>query len=264
MFDRKCLDGKIAIVTGGGSGIGRGTAIILARYGAKVVVANNKNISAGNETVDIIKDEGGYALFFRCDVSKYQEINLLIKETEKAYGGIDIMFANAGITKYFNLEDMEVSDIDDILNINLRGALLCAKLSIPALKKRKGGSILFCSSVLSTIGFPGCVAYSATKAGLIGAARTLANELGEFNIRVNVVSPGTINTPMLENDFSGMNTEQADDFREKVCRGNSLLRIGEPEEIGETVAWLCSDSASYITGQNIFVDGGFTAVKRWA
>ncbi len=199
----KQLQGKVAVVTGAGAGIGRGSAMVLARAGARVVV-NDIDAESGAETVRRINEAGGEATFIRADVAKNDEVKSLVTQTEQAYGGLDIMFANAGITNYVDLEDMEESEMDRILGINLKGALLCAKYSIGIMKKRGGGSIVFCSSVLNTIGFPQCVVYSSTKAGMVGAARTLAVEIGKYNIRVNVVSPGTINTPMLERDMVDM------------------------------------------------------------
>jgi len=258
----KVLENKVAIVTGSGSGIGKGAALSLAQAGAKVVVANRTR-QTGEETVRLIKEEGCEAVFFPADVTDYKSVESLIEETERYYGKLDIMFANAGITNYVELEKVTEEQMDEILNTNLKGALLCAKLSIPAIRKSGGGSIIFCSSVLRTIGFPGCVVYSATKAGLIGAARTLAVEVGGYNIRVNVVSPGTIDSPMLDKDMADMNTEEAEDFKNSVRRANALGRIGNPSEIGEAVVWLCSDASSYVTGNNLCVDGGFTAVKRF-
>ena len=252
---------KTAIVTGAGSGIGRGSAIVLASAGARVVVGDI-DTEAGQETVRRIEEGGGEAIFVRADVTKNDEVSSLIARVEQAYGGLDIMFANAGITHYIDLEEMEESQMDRILDINLKGALLCARHSVPVMKNRSGGSIVFCSSVLNTIGFPQCVVYSATKAGMVGAARTLAVEVGKYNIRVNCVSPGTINTPMLARDVADMNLRGDKDFLQRLCQANALGRVGEPEEVGNAVVWLCSDEARYVTGQNLYVDGAFTAVKR--
>ncbi len=255
------LRDKVAIVTGAGAGIGRGSAIVLARAGARVLVSDI-GADAGEETVRRIERAGGEAIFVRADVSKNDEVRSLIARAEQAYGGLDIMFANAGITHYIELEEIKESEMDRILNINLKGALLCAKYSVPLMKERGAGSIVFCSSVLNTIGFPQCVVYSATKAGMVGAARTLAVEVGKYNIRVNCVSPGTINTPMLAHDVVDMNMKGNKDFLQRICQANALGRVGEPEEVGNAVAWLSSDEASYVTGQNLYVDGAFTAVKR--
>ena len=259
----KQLQGKVAIVTGGGSGIGRGSAIRLARAGALVVVSNDRNIEAGNETVDSIKDAGGEAVFIRADVSKNDDVKQLVMKTKDIYGGLDIMFANAGITNYIELEKMNETELDHMLDVNLMGSLLGAQHAIPLMKRRGGGSIIFCSSVLSIIGNPGCVVYSATKAGQIGAARTLAVEVGKFNIRVNCVCPGTISTPMQDRDSKNVNANNEEELQKKLCEANALGRIGKPEDVGNAVVWLCSDESSYVTGTSLFIDGAFTAVKRF-
>jgi NAD(P)-dependent dehydrogenase (short-subunit alcohol dehydrogenase family) len=254
------LEGKVAVVTGAGSGIGRGSAIVLARAGARIVV-NDIDADSGAETVNLIREAGREATFIHADVGRSDAVRLLVAQTEEAYGRLDIMFANAGISNYVDLEDMTEADFERMLDTNLKGFLLCAKHAIPAMKRAGGGSIVFCSSVLNTIGFPQCVVYSATKAGMIGASRSLAVEVGKYNIRVNVVSPGTMNTPMLARDIADMNVNEAENYLQKVRNANALGRLGEPEDIGNAVVWLSSEEASYVTGVNIFVDGAFTAVK---
>lgn len=255
------LMGKTAIVTGAGAGIGRGSAIVLARAGARVVVGDIDG-EAGAQTVRLIEEAGGEAVFVRADVAKDKDVRSLVAKAEEAYGGLDIMYANCGITHYIDLVDMDEAQMDRVLGINLKGALLCAKHSIKPMKKRGGGSIVFCSSALNTIGFSQCVVYASTKAGLIGAARTLAVEVGKYKIRVNCVSPGTINTPMLDRDVHDMNMKGDTGFLQRVCEANALGRIGEPEEVGNAVVWLSSDEAGYITGQELRIDGAFTVVKR--
>lgn len=246
------LKGKVAIVTGAAAGIGRGAAQVLAQHGARVVVADIDDKGSA-ETVARITKPGGTACVCHADVTRADQIAALVAFAEKTYGGLDIMHANAGITDYAELESTTEVQMDRVLDLNLRGVLLCARYAIPAMKKRDGGSIVFTSSVLNTIGFPGCVVYSATKAGMVGAARTLAVEVGKHKIRVNCVSPGTINTPMLARDVTDLPAMRA---------ANALGRIGEPEDIGEAVAWLSSDAAGYVTGQNLYVDGAFTALKK--
>jgi len=257
----KRLEGKVAVITGAGSGIGRGSACVMARDGARVVVSDI-NADTGSETVKLIHEAGGEATFVEADVRHSDAVKSLIAQTEDTYGRLDIMYSNAGYTNYVDLEDMTEDDFEDLVNINFRAFLFCAKYSVPAMKRAGGGSIVFCSSVLNTIGFPQCVVYSAAKAGMIGAARTLAVEVGKHNIRVNVVSPGTINTPLLARDMADMNVDEVENYLEKVRNANALGRIGEPEDIGNAVAWLSSEEASYITGNNIYVDGAFTAVKH--
>ena len=255
------LKDKVAIVTGAGSGIGRGSAIVMARDGARMVV-NDINAESGAETVKLIQESGGEATFVGGDMRRSDAVKALVAQTENTYGQLDIMYANAGYTNYTDLEDMTEDEVEEQVDINFRAFLFCAKYSIPAMKRAGGGSIVFCSSVLNTIGFAQCVVYSAAKAGMIGAARTLAVEVGKHNIRVNVVSPGTINTPLLARDMKDMNVDEVENYLENIRNANALGRIGEPEDIGNAVAWLSSEEANYITGNNIYVDGAFTAVKH--
>lgn len=260
MATNRRLQGKVAIVTGAGSGIGRGAAIVLAKEGAEVVVVNDKNIDAGKETERLIKEVGGEATFVRADVRSEVEVSNIVACAEEIYGGLDIMFANAGVTDYRDLVDMSKDDIARIIDINLMGSLLCAKYAIPAMKKRGGGSIVFCSSVLNRIGFPQAVVYGATKAGQVGAVYALASEVGKDNIRVNCISPGTTNTPMVDRDPGALKDPVA--YKKMMAKQNPLGRIAEPEDIGKAVAWISSDEASFITGQDLYIDGGFTSYKR--
>jgi len=257
------LKNKIALVTGGGSGIGRAASILMAREGASVIVSNDKNIQAGKETVEIIKSENNDAAFLRCDVSNSGEVQKLFSNIQEKYGCLDILFANAGITNYIELEEIDESIINSIIDINLKGCLFCAKYAIPLLKKSGRGSIVFCSSVLNMIGLTGAAPYCASKAGIIGIMNALAVELGKYNIRVNCVSPGAINTPMRKMDecFVNENTD-LNKLRQNLCASNALGRIAEPEEVANAVVWLSSEEASYITGANLFIDGAYTVLKR--
>jgi NAD(P)-dependent dehydrogenase (short-subunit alcohol dehydrogenase family) len=173
------------------------------------------------------------------------------------------MHANAAISVYRDFETMTEEDMDAILGLNLRGALLCAQAAIPPMRRRGGGSIVLVSSVQGFQALPGCVVYGATKAGLIRAAQTLAVEVGQHGIRVNAIAPGTIDTPMLARDLEPMGAEAAEAFLEQVRAANALGRIGRPEEIADAVVWLASDESSYVTGTCLTVDGGFLAVKRF-
>jgi len=257
------LKNKIALVTGGGSGIGRAASVLMAREGAFVIVSNDKNIQAGKETVEIIKSENNKASFIRCDVSNSNEVKELFSKILKDHGGLDILFANAGITNYIPLDEMDESIINRIIDVNLKGCLFCAKYAIPLMKKRAKSSIIFCSSVLNRIGLSGAAPYCASKAGIIGIVNALAVELGKYNIRVNSVSPGAINTPMRKMDecFIDENTD-LDRLRQNLCASNALGRIAEPEEVANAVVWLASEDASYITGTDIYIDGAYTVLKR--
>ncbi|RDI73760.1 short-chain alcohol-related dehydrogenase [Gaiella occulta] len=257
------LSGKVAVVTGAGSGIGRGAALALAAAGAQVVV-NDVALDGLEETVAAVRSVGGEAAPSAGDVRVRADVERLVDTAVSTFGGLDVMFANAAVGRYVEFESMSEDDIDWILDIDLKGALLCAQLALPALRARGGGSIVFTSSVQAYTTMPGCVVYGAAKAGLVAAARALAVEVGRHGIRVNAIAPGTIDTPMLERDLSGMNVEEAGSFLDKVRRANALGRIGDVSEIASVLVFLASDAASYVTGTTIVADGGFLAVKAFA
>lgn len=257
------LTGKVAAITGAGSGIGRGAAVALAAAGARIVV--NDAVAEGlDETVSAVRAAGGDVCSSVGDVRVHADVARLVDTAVSSFGGLDIMVANAAVGRYMEFEGMSEDEIDWILDIDLKGALLCAQLALPAMRERGGGSIVFVSSVQAYTTMPGCVVYGAAKAGLVAAARALAVEVGRHGIRVNTIAPGTIDTPMLERDLSGMNLEEADGFLDKVRRANALGRIGDVSEIASVLVFLASDAASYVTGTTIVADGGFLAVKAFA
>jgi len=257
------LAGKVAVVTGAGSGIGRVAAEALAAAGAAVVV--NDVVSDGLEaTLDAVRKVDGEGVASVGDVRNAADVQRMIDLAVSRFGGLDVMFANAAVGRYLEFEAMTEDDIDWILDIDLKGALLCAQRAIPALRARGGGSIVFTTSVQAYTTMPGCVVYGAAKAGLVAAARALSVEVGRHGIRVNSIAPGTIDTPMLERDLAGMNRADADSFLEKVRAANALGRIGDPAEVASVLVFLASDAASYVTGTTIVVDGGFLAVKPFS
>lgn len=256
----KELNGTVAIVTGAGSGLGRGSAFALALAGATVVV-NDVDAGGARETVERIQSAGGQASLEVADVAVLADVERLVAVAEQRHGQLDVMHANAGVEHYEALETTSEFDLDRLLDIDLKGALLCAKAAIPALRRTGGGSIIFTASVQATHSDPGCVSYAAAKAGLIAAARTLAREVGPDGIRVNAISPGTIETPMLLRDLEHFETTEKAEFLQRVRAANTLGRVGTPSEIGDAVVFLASARASYITGTNLVVDGGYTAVK---
>lgn len=256
------LSGKIAIVTGAGSGLGRGSALSLAEAGAAVLV-NDISQRGVDETVAQITAAGGRAIGLVGDTSRTADVKAMIARTVASYGGLDIVHANAGVERYEALETMADVDLELLLDVDLKGVLLCFREAIPELRKRGGGVLLATSSVQATHSLPGCVVYAAAKAGVIAAVRTLAFEVGKDNIRVVSVSPGTIDTPMLTRDLADMNTADAEGFLQRVRNANTLGRIGTPKEIGDVIVYLAGPNASYITATDIVVDGGFTAVKSF-
>jgi NAD(P)-dependent dehydrogenase (short-subunit alcohol dehydrogenase family) len=248
------LQGKIALVTGGGSGIGRATAMRLAKDGAKIMIADY--IAEGGErTVRMIKEAGGDANFVQADVSLTQQVQTMVNKTVETYGRIDCAFNNAGIEGRM-ADTVECSEevFDRTIAINLKGVWLCMKYELPQMLKQGGGSIVNTASVAGLVGFERLPAYNASKHGVVGLTRTAALEYATKNIRVNCVCPGVIRTPMVERllDTRGF-TEQ------ELNAGEPIGRMGKAEEIAEGVAWLLSDASSFVTGHPMVIDGGWVA-----
>ena len=256
------LDGKVALVTGAGSGIGCSAAIALASAGASVVV-NDVTSTGVDETVAKIASRGGVAASAIGDVRVRSDVARAIDVARERFGGLDVVVANAAVSVYEEFEHQSEETIDLVLDTDLKGALFTAQLAIPELKRRGGGSIVFISSVQAYVTLPGCVPYAAAKAGLVAAARALAPEVGRHGIRVNAIAPGTIDTPMLHRDLAGMGPEEAGQFLGKVAAANALGRIGRPDEIADVIVFLASEASGYVTGGSVVVDGGYLAVKTF-
>ena len=255
------MQDKVALVTGGASGIGRVTAQVFAREGAKVIVSTDANIQGAEETVRLIKEAGGEAIFIKCDVSMALEVEAMISEGVETYGSLDYAFNNAGIgpdgkrIKVFPIIDCPEELWDRMLDVNLKGVWLCMKYEIKQMLKQKRGVIVNTSSVGALRPIPGFGPYGASKAGLIVLTKTAALECAPFGIRVNVICPGLTARTQLADNLSNANPEE----REQMLKAVPLGRMGEPEEIAEAVIWLCSDSASFITGHVMPIDGGLAA-----
>jgi NAD(P)-dependent dehydrogenase (short-subunit alcohol dehydrogenase family) len=256
------LSGKVAVVTGAGSGIGKACTVALAAAGASVV-GHDLDEGGLDGTKQAVEAAGGVMSKVVGDVRERDAVAALVERAVSAFGGLDVMVANAAISTYVTFEEMTEETMDIVLDTNLRGALLCAQASIAPMRRRGGGSIVFVSSVQAFVALPGCVPYSATKAGLVAAARALAPEVGRDGIRVNAVAPGTIDTPMLQRDVSGMNLAEADSFLHRVEEANALGRIGTPAEVADVVVFLATDASRYVTGSTVVVDGGYLAVKSF-
>ncbi|WP_396186220.1 SDR family oxidoreductase [Flavobacterium sp.] len=243
---------KVALVTGGSFGIGRATALAFARKGAKVVIAD---WIENEETMNLIENISGNAIFVKCDVSKSDDVKALIEKTIATFGGLDFAFNNAGIEGVSaQTQDCTEENWDKTIAVNLKGIWLCMKYEIPEMLKKGKGAIVNCSSVAGIIGFQGFPAYVASKHGVIGLSKTAALEYAKLGIRVNVVCPGVIQTPMIDR-LTGKKKETIEQFTDLEPLG----RFGEPEEIANTTVWLCSDEASFVTGLAMPVDGGFVA-----
>ena len=250
----KMLDGKVTLVTGGGSGIGRAAALACATEGAKVVIADILT-EGSEETVEMIKKSGGQALFFKTDVSRAEEVEALIKNAVGTYGRLDCAFNNAGIGGGASVTHRADEDHwDRLMNINLKGVWLCMKYEIPQMLEQGGGAIVNTSSVAGLVGMMRTPAYVATKHGVIGLTKTAALEYAAAGIRINAVCPGVIRTPLIDRNVA-THPPLAEHYRNMHPMG----RLGEPEEIAEAAVWLLSDAASFVTGHAMAVDGGLVA-----
>ena len=246
------FENKIALVTGGSSGIGRATALVFAREGAKVVVAD-VGTEGGEETVGMIGENGGDATFLKVDVSRRDEVRSMVNSVVETHGRLDCAFNAAGIEGPVGLGiDYSEEDWDRIIDINLKGVWLCMKYEVPTMLEGGGGAIVNVSSVSGLEGSAMMAAYSASKHGVAGLTRAFANEYGGNGIRVNAVCPGDIDTPMAER----LRAARMEDW------GTGRIPIGRaapPAEVGEVAVWLCSEAASYVNGILMPVDGGYMA-----
>jgi NAD(P)-dependent dehydrogenase (short-subunit alcohol dehydrogenase family) len=251
------LGNKVAIITGAGSGQGRAAAILFAKEGAKVVVSDWKP-ELGDETVAMVRKDGGEAIFVRTDVSESADVQNLIRQTIATFGRIDILYNNAGVGFSSPLSMSDVintpeADWDRVIAINLRSMYLTAKYGIPEMIRSGGGSIINTASIAALIGSEAAHAYTAAKGGMVALSRALAVEFGPKNIRVNCICPGAIDTPMIAPVVDPLK-KSGQSFMTSPIR-----RLGTPEDIAQCALYLASDESGFVTGATIVVDGGYTA-----
>jgi NAD(P)-dependent dehydrogenase (short-subunit alcohol dehydrogenase family) len=244
------LEGKVAVITGGASGIGEYTARAMVEEGAKVVVSD-MNDDLGNTLVEDLNTNGQNAVYVHADVTSEADAEKMINTAVTEFGKIDILFNNAGIGALGASEDLPLDEWRKVISVNLDGVFLTAKHAIKAMQKNGGGNIVNNASILGHVGQAQTAAYTAAKGGVVNMTRALAVEYAQQNIRVNAVCPGYIETPLL--------SQLDEDMKNHLVSLHPIGRLGRPEEVAKAVVFLASDDASFVTGANLLVDGGYTA-----
>ncbi len=254
------MEGKIALVTGGGNGIGQATCLEFARQGAKVMVVDI-DAAAGEKTVAAIREMGGEAGSFQADVSQSSQVQAYVEHTLSTFGRIDTFFNNAGIEGIITpLAEYTEDNWDRVMGVNLKGSFLGLRYVLPVMIAQKKGTIVNTASVAGTVGAPGLAAYSASKHAIIGLTRTAAGEVGKQGVRVNAVCPGPINTRMIHSLEQMINPNEPSAVAKSNTARNPMGRYGEPEEVARIVVFLASDESDYVNGVAWLIDGGRTAV----
>ncbi|WP_078595913.1 SDR family NAD(P)-dependent oxidoreductase [Evansella clarkii] len=244
------LEGKVAVITGGASGIGEYTARAMIEEGAKVVVSD-MNDDLGNTLVEDLNTNGQNAVYVHADVTSEADAEKMINTAVTEFGKIDILFNNAGIGALGASEDLPLDEWRKVISVNLDGVFLTAKHAIKAMQKNGGGNIVNNASILGHVGQAQTAAYTAAKGGVVNMTRALAVEYAQQNIRVNAVCPGYIETPLL--------SQLDEDMKNHLVSLHPIGRLGRPEEVAKAVVFLASNDASFVTGANLLVDGGYTA-----
>jgi NAD(P)-dependent dehydrogenase (short-subunit alcohol dehydrogenase family) len=251
---RDMFVGKVALVTGAGSGIGRAAALAFAREGARVIVAD-VTVDAGQETVRAIGAHDGEALFVQADVSVAGDVSAMVERAVTTYGRLDCAFNNAGVEgEMATTAECSEENWDRTIAINLKGVWLCMRYEIPQMLAQGGGAIVNCASIAGLVGFPNLPAYTASKGGIVQLTRTAALEYAQQGIRVNALCPGVIHTPMVDRITAGDSQAEA-----QYAALEPIGRMGTAEEMAEAAVWLCSDAASFVTGHPLVADGGMVA-----
>ncbi len=251
----KNFAGKVALITGAASGLGRATALLFAEHGAKVIVSDI-TIDGGHETVKMIQDKGGDATFIECNVANEESVNTLISKTVETYGRLDYGINNAGIGGIWTATHKYPTDnFEKVMAINTTGVFMCMRAELEVMTKQGSGAIVNVSSVAGLSGFPNNVAYAASKHAVVGMTKSAGLEYAKKGIRVNAVCPVFTITPLV----TGMFDVIGDDMKDKLEASIPMKRFGKPEEIADAIVWLCSDASSFITGHALPIDGGIMA-----
>lgn len=245
------LDDRVAVITGGGNGIGRGTALVLAGNGARVAVVDIDR-AAAEETALLVRSKGGEALAVEADVSNASAVKKMVGAVVERWGRLEILVNNAGIIRYGNVVDMDEETWDALFDVDVKGCFLCSKYAIPEMRRRGGGAIINISSVMAMVCWPQHAAYCAAKAGVIGLTKAMALDHIRDAIRVNCICPGTVRTPMTEASYDGATLEL-------IGHCHPVGRLGTPEDIGHVVAFLASEESAFLTGAVLVADGGLSS-----
>jgi NAD(P)-dependent dehydrogenase (short-subunit alcohol dehydrogenase family) len=251
------MEQKAGLVTGAGSGIGRATALAFAKNGARVMVSDI-DVASGHQTVEMIKDAGGQAEFFQCDVSNEEQVRALVDATVSSFGTLDYAFNNAGMNGVFApLGQTDSETWDRVMKVNLYSTFYCLKHEVNAMLKTGGGAIVNTASGAGLIGIANNTPYTASKFGVVGMTRSAAMDYGSQGIRINALAPGSTTSPMMKNAFE----QNSPEFQESILSAIPMRVLADPEDQADAVVWLCSDHARMVTGISLPVDGGWLAGK---
>ena len=257
LFD---LSGKTAVITGGGSGIGKGISLLFGQQGARVYILE-MNLDAATETIAEITEKGGKATWLRCDVSAQKEVVKTMQSIREESGKIDILINNAGVAHVGNVEQTTEEDMDRIYNINVKGIYNCIYACIPLMKENGGGVILNMASVAAMLGIADRFAYSMSKGAALTMTYSVAKDYLQDNIRCNCISPARIHTPFVDGFLKKNYPGQEEEMFEKLSQTQPIGRMGKPDEVAALALYLCSDEAGFITGTNYTIDGGFVTLN---
>ena len=250
------LEGRTAIVTGGGSGIGQAIALLFAKHGARVAILD----LVADETVRIATERGGRAMHILCDVTSQSAVNAAFAEIAAAYGPLDVLVNSAGVAHVGNVELTSEEEFDRVYSVNVKGVYNCLRAGVAAMKAR-GGAILNIASIASSVGIPDRFAYSMSKGAVLTMTLSVACDYVGHGIRCNAVSPGRVHTPFVDGYLAKNYPGREQEMFEKLSRTQPIGRMGQPSEIAELALFLCSDAAAFITGSNYAIDGGFVSLK---